>query len=139
MADLFTINRFVLLVRPSQAMVDWINGIYPDDPVPYEDRMAHDNTDVYLIPEMDDIEDAMIWLEANYLPFFESLLEEWCDNVDDWPQDMDWEMFKRYADFTIQTNVLDSVSEEEDEAAFDAMDDDDMDGFVADSDDIDWD
>lgn len=132
MTEFYTINRFVLLIRPSEQMVAWINAIYPEDAVAYTDTMKDDNTDVYLIPEMADIEDARIWLEANYLPFFESLLENWCEDVDEWPEDLSWENFLLFADYTFQSNVIDTVPEEED-------DDVDADDAETDSDDIDWD
>jgi hypothetical protein len=134
MAEFFTINRYVLLIRPSQHMVAWINAIYPEDAISHEDTMKDDNTDVYLIPESADIEDARIWLEANYLPFFEALLENWCDNVDEWPEDLSWAAFQQFAEYTLQSNVIDTVSEEEDEEYAD----DNENGFAADSDDIDW-
>jgi hypothetical protein len=141
MSEFYGINRYVLLIRPGQSMVNWINKIYPEDAVAYEAGMQDDNTDVYLIPEMDDIEDARQWLEENFLVFFENTLEEWCENVDEWPEKLDWETFEQFFDYSLQSNVLDIVSEEEDEedADFDDDDaDDDVAGSVADKDDTDW-
>ncbi|PSR13178.1 MAG: hypothetical protein DA408_08245 [Bacteroidetes bacterium] len=150
MSEFYAINRYVLLIRPSQSMINWINKIYPADPIAYEAGMLDDNTDVYLIPEMDDLEEARQWLENNFLVFFENSLEEWCENMDEWPEKLDWEAFEQFFDYSLQSNVLDIVSEEEDEEYADFDDDDDADddddddadddvaGSVADKDDADW-
>ena len=133
MSEFYTINRYVLLIRPGAAMIDWINSVYPEAKLAYEDCMKDDNTTVYLIPEMNDLEDAFDWLQDNYLAFFENTLEELYDNPDEWPEVMDWDAFERMVDFTIQTEVLDIVSEEEDEEDREDFDDDfDDDGAVTD-------
>jgi len=143
MLPFYSINRYILLTRPSQALVNWVNKIFPDDPISYEDKMLHDNTNVYLIPEMDTIEEAEEWLKENCLEFLENILEEWCTDSDEWPEKLDWIDFQNLIDFTIQSNVMDVISEEEDddERAFDDDDDfdDDVAGFAADKDEeIDW-
>lgn len=124
MSDFYAINRYVLLVRPSKAMVEWINQIYPDDPVAYEASMKEDNTDVYLIPDMDDMEEALEWLKENFELFLENTLDEWCADESLWPKTLDWAAFERLCDYTLQSNVLDVVSEEEDEEEYEDSDDD---------------
>ena len=115
MSDFFSINRYVLLIRPSQTMVNWINKLYPEDANEYQAIMQDDNTDVYLIPEMEHMVEARLWLQANFLPFFENSLDEWCENLDEWPEKLDWETFEAFFDYSIQSNVVDTISEEEDE------------------------
>lgn len=140
MLPLYSINRYVILIRPSAALVDWINGIFPNDPELYEDKMQDDNTDVYLIPSMDSIEDAQEWLKENYLEILENILESWSEDTDDWPEVLDWDAFEKYIDYSIQSNVIDTVSEEEDEdeRGFDDDFDEDVAGFAADKDEMDW-
>jgi hypothetical protein len=123
MPDFFTINRYVLLIRPSKVMIEWINEVFSEGPVLYEATMQEDNTDVYLIPEMGDMEEAQDWLKANFGSFLENTLDEWCADESLWPSPLDWPAFERLCDYTIQSNVLDSVSEEEDEEYRDSDDD----------------
>ena len=140
MLPFYSINRYILLIRPSVNMVAWVNGVFPDDPIVYEEKMLHDNTNVYLIPEMDSVEDAEKWLKENCLEFLETILEEWCADTDDWPEKLDWEAFESLIDYTFQTNVIDVVTEEEDDDERDEDDDfnDEVAGFAADKDEIDW-
>ena len=140
MSEFYTINRYVLLIRPGVALIEWVNSVYPEAELTYENQMSDENTTVYLIPEMNDLEDAYDWLKDNYLAFFENTLEDLYDEPDDWPEVMDWAAFERMIDFSIQTDILDIVSEEEDDdyrEEYDDDDDDEVDGFPA-EDDIDW-
>ncbi len=141
MLPFYSINRYVLLVRPSEELVRWVNAVFSDDPIVYEEKMLHDNTSVYLIPEMDSIEDAEDWLKENCLEFLESILEEWCSDTDEWPEKLDWEAFQSLVDYSFQSNIIDVVSEEEDDEDREDEDDDfddDVAGFAADKDEMDW-
>ncbi len=142
MLPFYTINRYALLLKPSQELVKWVNTIFPDDPIVYEPKMLHDNTDIYLIPEMDSVEDAQIWLKEHFLEFFENVLEDWCEDTNEWPEKLDWNAFENLIEYTFQTNIIDVVTEEEDEEERDEEDfddfDDDVAGFPADKDELDW-
>lgn len=140
MLPFFTINRYALLLRPSEELVKWVNTIFPDDPIVYEQKMLHDNTDIYLIPEMDSIEKAESWLKENYLEILENILEDWCEDTDEWPEKLNWEAFEKLVDYTVQTSIVDVVSAEEDDDERDDDDDydDDVAGFPADKDELDW-
>lgn len=140
MAEFFTINRYALTLRPSAAMTEWLNGLYPDDQTPYQPKPNHEDTDIYLLPEFEDIEEALEWLEENYLDFFEAALENWCADESEWPEQMDWELFQEFFDFSLQSEVVDTVSRLQDEAfAEDFEDDEDFDlEGGPDADDEDW-
>ncbi len=136
MPDLFTINRYILLLRPSEMMITWINSLSPDSPVGYDPVMRDENTDVYLIPEFDHVEEARAWLKDNYLDILENTLEEWTEDTDLWPSSMSWDTFESFLDYTIQANVLDTVSAEMD---YDEDDEDESGpGFLADEDKVEW-
>ncbi|MEM1215534.1 MAG: hypothetical protein AAGJ82_07615 [Bacteroidota bacterium] len=138
MSEIYTINRYALLLRPQQELLDWSNAIYPQDPVQLEDIGSHDGTDVYLIPEMADIEDGEDWLRDNFLVFLESELGNWCSDEKQWPDPLDWGVFIRFFDYSLQSSVIDIVSKEEDEEYedYDEEDDEpDVEGFPAKGDD----
>lgn len=117
MNDFYSINRFALIVRPKEALISWVNAVSPGDPINYADieTEQHDQIDVFLIPEFDDVEDALIWLKENCEDFLEQILESWCTNDDVWPEDLNWALFERFVDYSIQSMVTDTVDEEEDE------------------------
>ncbi|MCB0639380.1 MAG: hypothetical protein KDC54_22295 [Lewinella sp.] len=125
MPAFYTINRLALLLRPSAHMTEWLNSLDPEDPIPYDPKPDHDDTDIYLLPEMGSTDDALVWLRQNFLDFFEASLENWCADEDEWPEEMDWPTFERFFDYSIQSEVIDTVSHEEDEALSRDYDDDD--------------
>lgn len=136
MPDLYTINRYILLIRPSEAMVKWINSLDAASAVGYEPEIRDDNTDVYLIPEFDHTDEARAWLKDNYLDILENTLETWTEDTDEWPDSMSWDTFESFLDYSIQSNVLDTVPAEMD------FDDDDEGetgpGFAAEEDNFEW-
>lgn len=143
MSEIYTINRYVVLIRPSAELITWANTVFPEGALTYQEKMQDENTTVYLIPEMDDLDDAYDWLKDNYLLFLENTLEELYDDPDTWPEVMDWATFESLIDYSIQSTVLDLVSVEEDEEYDDDDyyddDDEEVDGFPADKDDeLDW-
>ena len=116
MDEFYSINRYALIVRPKKALIDWVNYIFPEDPVDFREieEEPNDGMDVFLIPEFDDIEDALEWLKENHATFLEYSLEAWCTDEADWPSPLNWDLFERFLDYSIQSVVIDVVPEEED-------------------------
>jgi len=116
MSEYFSINRYALIIRPSKAMIEWINATYPEDPpMDYEDLGGDDQLDIFLIPEFNSIGEAREWLEENYRQFLEFQLEEWCTDPKYWPPNLDWPLFERFLEYTLQSVVMDTQSEAYDE------------------------
>ena len=113
--ELYDINRNALIVKPSRALIDWVNQLYPEDPIDFDNMDQHDSADVYLIPEFDDVEDAQGWLRQNYQPILESVLEEHVLDDEEWPQPLDFSLFERFCDYSVQSVVIDTVDEDYDE------------------------
>jgi hypothetical protein len=136
MPDLFSINRNALTMRPKQPMVDWLNSLYPEDPMTLETAISHDGLDIILIPEFDSTEDALAWLKENFADFFTFALDEWCEDESRWPAPLTWELFEQYIDYSIQSVVVDSVDDDDSDDSF-FFTDDDFDDFDDDDDDDD--
>lgn len=115
MLEFFTINRYALIVRPSEAMIGWVNSVFPGDPIDYDKMKGHDNTDIFLIPEFDSPEDAEEWLQENYQNFLRHSLEAWSTDESTWPKPLSWEQFDRLHEYSIESVVIDTVDEEYDE------------------------
>jgi hypothetical protein len=127
MSDFFNINRNVLILRPKQAMIDWVNAIFPEDPIDYNPAEQHDTLDVFLISDFDSVEEALSWLKENCAEFLSYELETYCADDSNWPEDLNWALFERFFEYSIQLEVVDTVDEEEDEEFDDFEDFDDFD------------
>ena len=116
MTDFFSINRYALITSPSRALIDWVNTVFPEDPIDYADieKEKHDHMDVFIIPEFDSTQDALDWLKDNCEEFLEQILDSWCTDEDVWPEKLDWALFERFVDYSVQSVVTDTVDEEED-------------------------
>lgn len=113
--ELYEINRFALIIAPTADMIKWVNNLFPDSPEEHQPFGSHDNADVYLLPEFEDIEEAEEWLKENYSRFFEEALIEWTEDEAQWPDDMSWDTFRRFCQYSIQSVVIDTVGEQYDE------------------------
>lgn len=126
-SDFYSINRSILLLHPTQALIDWVNQTFSSEGSPYELNEKHDNYDVFLLPELDTIEEALEWLQLNYLDFLEYELDTFCTDSSLWPQPLDWELFEKFFDYSIQLEAIDTVEDEEGDEEEDFVDFDDFD------------
>lgn len=106
--ELYDINRVALIITPSLALVRWAIS---EDPSMAEDVDEDDLSDlssVYLLRDFDDIEEADDWLEDNFEPVLETLLEEWIPE-DSWPDRLEFIHLEKYADYSFSNIVIDTV------------------------------
>lgn len=103
-------DRYALLIAPSKELLGWVNNIFPDDPLQFEEIQGHDSKDVFLIDEFGSTLEAEEWLQENFLMFLENTLFSWVENEDLWPKELNWETFQRFIDYEIHSVVYDVAS-----------------------------
>lgn len=113
--ELYDINRFALIVTPSETLLRW--AIREDSSleaeVDFED--TSDLTTIYLLPDFDDMEEAEEWLERNFMPLLENLLEEWVPDESNWPSNLAFNHFEKYSDYHLTNMVIDTLDASYDE------------------------
>lgn len=102
-----TINRNAIIISPKQPLIDWVNAIYPDEVKMEIKSGSHDESNVYLIPEMEDIEESLTYLEQNYERYLEFELFEWTQDEALWPKKLSWKLFNEWFCISIQTMIFD--------------------------------
>ena len=103
------LNRDLLIVRYKQPFVDWINEADPQpDENPITLAEANEDTSAFLVHDYAS-EELDEWLEENYLPLFEELLEEWYTDPAMWPQDRSLKLFRRWCDVEAHSIIFDLV------------------------------
>lgn len=113
--DLYDINRYALILTPSEALLRWA---IREDATMAEDIDFDDTSDlttVYLLPDFDEMDAAEDWLEKNYLPILENLLAEWIADEDSWPDQLAFDHFDKFSDYTITNMVIDTQDASYDE------------------------
>lgn len=105
------INRDVLILKPKQALFNWVQEVFGDDLIEESAPFAHDESNVYLIPELDHYEESLEYLKENYQAFMELELEGWVLDEEEWPKDLTWEKFQEFFHISIQSMVFDTLEE----------------------------
>lgn len=101
------LNRAVLVVRYTQAFIEWVNAV---DPIPDNKiELSDANTDstAYLI-EVEDEREFEEWLKLNGDILFEEILNDWYTDTALWPADRSLALFKKWCTFELHTLVLDT-------------------------------
>lgn len=105
-----SINRHSFLIAPQPPLLEWVNQVFPERPSPtVVDPLEHEQATIYLIPAFHSLEEAMAWLEENYLYFFELQLWNWCTDESYWPDDRSWRRFQQWCQVTYIAAVENTV------------------------------
>ena len=99
--DLPVVNRGALVLRATQAFVEWANSCGEGPKLALEELDEDEHT-VYLVPEVEHRPDA--WLRQHFRILFEYELASWCTDAACWPEDRSFEAFQRY--FTTQFHSM---------------------------------
>lgn len=121
------INRDLIVVTPKQACVDWANALGEDFELQMEDMSGHDAASSFLIPEFEDEDEALEWMEEGAEGWFSLLLMEWTDDRTKWPEDLSWENLNNFFHINYQSMVMDLVNEPIEKDSDDDYDDDSID------------
>lgn len=113
--DLYDINRYALILTPSEALLKWAISEQPELAEEIDMEDTDDLATVFLLPDFADMEDAEDWVEQNYAVLLENLLEEWISDENLWPDRLEYTHFDKYADYVITNMVIDTVDAQYDE------------------------
>jgi hypothetical protein len=91
--NLPTINRFVLVIEPTTAFLEWARKFPDEDPTLTLDELLED-TSAYLMPQIDPYPDS--WLAQNFRKIFDIELSDWCVDPALWPKDRSFKAFKEF-------------------------------------------
>lgn len=109
--SLKNVNRNALIVFPDKPFIDWVNYIFPDDPVLNIDPLEHDEGNVYLLPIKESVNQSMNYLRRYFREIFENELRDWCTDETQWPQNITWKLFTEWFHYSIQSVVMDIDNE----------------------------
>lgn len=100
--NLPTINRFVLVIEPTTAFLEWARKFPDEDPKLTLEELLED-TSAYLMPHID----PESWLEQNYSRIFELELNDCGVDPSCWPKDLSFTAFKEFFSVRFCSIVID--------------------------------
>ena len=105
------INRSAITVRAKQPFLKWLRSL--PDPVESDMRLeeVNDESHVYLLPEYGMINEQEQLIKQFFDLVFESELEGWWTNENDWPSPRDMKMFKQWFDIEFHSMIQDLTDE----------------------------
>lgn len=104
---MYIVDRMVALVRPRQPMLDWLMQ-QPDNDVELTlDQLRADCT-VLLVPEADEPEDTIAYIDEIYQSVFEMELTSWYEDASLWPKDRSLRAFWEWFDVEVHSLVVDT-------------------------------
>jgi len=101
--DLPTVNRFVVVLKPTEAYLNWANSCPGDGPEITLAELREECT-AYLIPG---VEDPRAWIRRHFMPMFEWELAAWCTDETYWPKKRTYQLFKKFFEIEIHSIVVD--------------------------------
>jgi len=96
------INRSAIIVKPRQLFFDWLNKLYPNEPI-----FSTDENNIYLIKETDDNGKIEKWVKKNFDKLFINELNDRHTDMTDWPMNRTYKMFKEWFDYEITSMIYD--------------------------------
>ena len=102
MTDLPTINRFAVVLMPTEACLAWINSC-PGDHMTLAE--VQKEPAVYLIPKGEAEPES--YVRRHYKAMFEEELYSWYTDPDLWPKDLSFTTFKKFFTIHVSTMVFD--------------------------------
>ncbi len=104
-----TINRQAVLVRAKQPFVDWINEVERsmDSPTRFDLEQVNDDSHVYLIQEIDMMEDTYEYFASFKEEIFETEVASWFTDPSLWPHRLTSEVFDEWFEVTHHSVLID--------------------------------
>jgi hypothetical protein len=102
------INRGVVIIRPVQPLVDWVNRTMLLSTPLILEELAHDCTAI-LVPDLGSREAVLEYLEPFKPSLFEMELEDCNREPSNWPAERTAELFNAWFDIKVHSMVWDLV------------------------------
>lgn len=108
---MYIIDRNLAVIKPKQPFLDWLRGI-PGNEVELTLEQLRIDCTALLVPEFEEPEDAVSFIDEIGVELFEAELGSWIDDAKLWPKDRSLQAFWTWFDVEIHSTVVDLVDEE---------------------------
>ena len=99
MSEFPTINRYAVILLPTEACLEWVKSCPGDDTALAE---VEREPTVYLIPEGKAAPET--YIRRHFKAIFEEELNSWYTDSDMWPKERSFKTFRKF--FTIQVSTM---------------------------------
>jgi hypothetical protein len=110
----YVVERSIVVIKPKQPFLDWINNNLA---ISNETLLDLSNIRIdcnsYLIPEINEIEDGVAYVDEVYEALFQLELASWSEDQSLWPQELSLKMFWEWFDIEISPTLIDLTEDDD--------------------------
>ncbi|HRG61739.1 MAG: hypothetical protein E6Q32_03845 [Neisseriales bacterium] len=110
----YVVERSIVVIKPKQPFLDWINNNLA---ISNETLLDLSNIRIdcnsYLIPEINEIEDGVAYVDEVYEALFQLELASWSEDQNLWPQELSLKMFWEWFDIEISPTLIDLTEDDD--------------------------
>lgn len=115
----YVVERSIVVLKPRQPFLDWVNTkLAISNETLLDLASIRIDCNSYLIPEVNEIEDGVAYVDEVYEALFQMELASWSEDQSLWPEELSLKMFWEWFDVEISPTLIDLT--EEDTAATDS-------------------
>ena len=111
----YFLERSMVIIKPKQPLLDWVNQSFIELPQPLTLDSVRIDCNTYLIPEVNELEDGINYIDEQFADLFELELNSWTDDKKLWPQELTLKMFWEWFDVEVHSTVIDTASDLEEQ------------------------
>ena len=104
------VDRSLVVIKPRQAFFDWLKET-PDWELDLTLETLRVDCTALLIPEFEEPEGAISYVDDIFEQIFEMELASWCADEKVWPQKRTLKMFWEWFDVELHSMVIDTADE----------------------------
>lgn len=104
----YVVDKSIAIIRPREAFLDWVNQTlthYETEPLDLKTIQVSPNS--YLIPEVEEVEDGISFVDDQFEEIFKMELASWTEDESLWPQDLSSIKFLEWFDVEISPMLID--------------------------------
>ena len=112
----YVVERSIVVLKPRQPFLEWINTkLAISNETLLDLASIRIDCNSYLIPEVNEIEDGVAYVDEIYEALFQMELASWSEDQSLWPKELGLKMFWEWFDVEISPTLID-LTEEDNEA-----------------------
>ena len=108
----YFIERSVAILKPKRPFLEWVNSTFHDIPQQLTLSAIRTDCNSYLIPEVEEIEDGVNFINSKFMDLFAMELSSWTEDESLWPQTLSLKTFWEWFDVEISPTTVDLSDEE---------------------------
>ncbi len=105
--SLYEVDRMVVILRPTQAFLDWVNSHAQNENEKVTLNALQEDCTALLIPPFDTLPDAEEYLENSFAEIFENELEGWFIDPSYWPENRTYKLFNEWFNIDFHSLAFD--------------------------------